>query len=64
MNQNMLVTLCKNESNNNSLFAVTPLQVLAIQRKMNSKGTHYKVQDHKTMNKIKIAYKKVLCPLK
>ena len=25
MNQNMLVTLCKNESNNNNLFAVTPL---------------------------------------
>ena len=36
------------------LFAITPLQVLAIQRKKkkekkgNSKGTHYKVQGHKT----------------
>ena len=50
-NQNMLVTLHKNESNNNSLFAITPLQVLAIQIKMNSKGTHYKVQGHKTMYK-------------
>ena len=38
-----------------SLFAITPLQVLAIQRKKekekekkNSQGTHYKVQGHKT----------------
>ena len=37
------------------LFAITPLQVLAIQRKKrkrkrkkNSQGTHYKVQGHKT----------------
>ena len=34
-----------------SLFVITPLQVLAIQRKKrkkNSQGTHYKVQGHKT----------------
>ena len=38
-----------------SLFAITPSQVLAIQRKKekekekkNSQGTHYKVQGHKT----------------
>ena len=34
-----------------SLFAITPLQVLATQRekeKKNSQGTRYKVQGHKT----------------